>query len=234
MNPHRSLFYLTATPLWKVLTILACLAGVQLGGALWLLQEPDILVDTLLEHPLFRWSSAVALALVMAVLLYTNGGYNAGYTMARLRLNTKTQFRWFMLRGVLMFFLCWAVQLGILLGVCQIYAARQEELYAGNQFLLLASYSSGYFHRLLPLSDILSWIFTLSFYVLLGVASGMGGYFSFSGKRTLWPPVVCLCSGLNTSPLGSYTWPFLFTVALVLGCFVSLVNQPIDREEAIS
>ena len=111
MNPHRSLFYLTSAPLWKVLTILLCLAGVQLGGALWLLQEPDILVDTLLDHLLFRWSAAVALALVMAVLLYTTGGYNAGYTMARLRLKAKTQFRWFMLRGVLMFFLCWAVQL---------------------------------------------------------------------------------------------------------------------------
>ena len=117
MNPHRSLFYLTSAPLWKVLTILLCLAGVQLGGALWLLQEPDILVDTLLDHLLFRWSAAVALALVMAVLLYTTGGYNAGYTMAPPRLKGKTPFPWFLLRGGLMFFLCWAGQLGIVLGV---------------------------------------------------------------------------------------------------------------------
>ena len=234
MNPHRSLFYLTSAPLWKVLTILLCLAGVQLGGALWLLQEPDILVDTLLDHLLFRWSAAVALALVMAVLLYTTGGYNAGYTMARLRLKAKTQFRWFMLRGVLMFFLCWAVQLGIVLGVCQIYAARQAELSAGNQFLLLASYSSSYFHRLLPLADGLQWIYTIAIYVLMGIASGMGAYFSFSGKRTLWPPVVCLCTGLDRTTLGDYSWSFLLVIALVLGCFVSLINQPIDREEAMS
>ena len=232
MNPHRSLFYLTSAPLWKVLTILLCLAGVQLGGAVWLLQEPDILVDTLLDHLLFRWSAAVALALVMAVLLYTTGGYNAGYTMARLRLKSKTQYRWFLFRGVLMFFLCWAVQLGIVLGVCWLYAARQGDIAAGNQFLLLASYCSSYFHGLLPLADIVQWFSTIAIYTMMGIASGMGSYFSFSGKRTLWPPVVCLCSGLGQPMLGDYGWSLLIVMALVLGCFVSLVNQPIDREEA--
>ena len=110
MNPHRSLFYLTSTPLWKVLAILLGLAGVQLGGTVWLLQDSEILVDALLNHPLFRWSGAVALALVMAVLLYTTGGYNAGYTFALLRRKPKTRDCWFLFWGVLLCFLCWAVQ----------------------------------------------------------------------------------------------------------------------------
>lgn len=232
MKKHYSLFFLAAASLWRVLAILLGLAAVQFAAAIWLVQNNGLFLYDLLDHFLFRWSAAIALTLIMAVLIRsTGGGYTTGYTMERLRVKRSAQLWWFSLWGILVFLLCWAVQLGIVLGVCSLYAKGQEVLPWGKQMLLLNSYYSSYFHGLLPLSDGLGWVYTTVFYVLLGMTSGLGVIRSFYGKRTLWPLVICLCSGLVRSPLGDYGWQFILCIALVFGCGIGYACLPQNREE---
>ena len=216
--------------LTQVGLILAGMAVLQLALAGWRLwsANPAALEDVLATP--FSWISALALALVMASLMWRSGGGGSrvDYTVSRLSLSPVSLTLWYTLYGVIVLFLFWAVQLGVVLVLALVYPAMMPtELYQ-PQFFLFAAYRSGYLHTLLPLGDWGRWISSLVFPLLLAPISALGVRNSWMGRRTLWPLVLTLLTGIDQGGIGDSGWNWILVAAAAIGLLVEITR---GREE---
>lgn len=214
MKRQLSLLMLVSrSQLYRTILILAAMAAVQLGLALWRIQHPDInagiAVETVLDWWPFRWTAALAMAgLFVCFGAMGRRGGRVDYTWYRLPVSQTARMFWSLVGGVLLFLLVWAVQLAAAMGAVFLFRQLQPERYH-QQTLFLAAYRSSYFHGLLPLADGWRWVATIFRYVGLGLYGGIAMIRSFCGKRTIHPFVSLIAMAIVTSPLGSYEWEII-------------------------
>ena len=163
MKRQLSLLMLVSrSQLYRTILILAAMAVVQLGLALWRIQHPDInagiAVETVLDWWPFRWTAALAMAglFVCFGAMGRRGGW-VDYTWYRLPVSQTARMFWSLVGGVLLFLLVWAVQLAAAMGAVFLFRQLQPERYH-QQTLFLAAYRSSYFHGLLPLTLLLDYV----------------------------------------------------------------------------
>lgn len=223
MKQKYSLFQLAAaTSLWRILLVLLGLAVVQTGVALWMLQtvSADILaLEHIFDHPVFRFSPAVALTLVMIVLLYSHGGTHSrvNYTMHRLSVSRRTLLTCYTIYTVGVFLLCWFFQIAVAVWVSLLYQALIPQEFWSHQLLLLTSYRSVYLHPLLPMCDWPFWIATPLVYIGLGFSAPLGMLHNWDGTYAIWPILMSVCTALNGAGVGGYTWAVLVVTLIFIG-----------------
>ena len=110
------LMLVSRSQLYQTILILAAMAVVQLGLALWRIQHPDINMGIAVENVLdwwpFRWTAALAMAgLFVCFGAMGRRGGRVDYTWYRLPVSQTARVLWPLLGGVLLFLLVWAVQL---------------------------------------------------------------------------------------------------------------------------
>lgn len=229
------LMLLSRSQLYRVLAILAAMAAVQLAVAWWgighLNDTTGYNVEQVLDGSLFRWPAAVAMMAIFACFgaLGRRGG-RVDYTWYRLPVSDGARDVWPLVAGVLLFFLVWAVQLAVVMGVMVMYSRMMPER-VHQQTLFLASYVSAYFHGLLPLDDVWRWVATAFRYVGLGLYGGMAMLRSMRGKRTIHPFISIIAMTLIVSPLGSYDWDVIILATLWIMLFLSASQLPQRAEE---
>ena len=222
MKQIRSLFQLAAaTSIWRILLILLGLGTVQTGVAFWMLRttSPEQLaLEHIFDHPVFRFSPAVALTLVMMALLYSHGGTRSrvNYTMRRLSVSPRTLLICYTIYTVAVFLLCWFFQIAVAVWVSLLYQAVIPQTFWSHQLLFLTSYRSVYLHPLLPMCDWPFWIATPLVYVGLGVSAPLGMVHNWEGKYALWPILMSVCTAMNGAPLGGYTWAVLVVTLIFI------------------
>lgn len=205
MKRQISLLYLPARhSLQWVVMILGVMAVIQLGVAYGTLRADSAIdLETLLDGRFFRWAGGIALTGVVATVTYLCSGSGIYYTMERLPVPKWTIKWWFVLYGVLVMLLCWAVQLLVVLLVCVGYQHMAAIEMIHTQTVLIASYFSYYFHRLMPLADTVSLVSTVVLYLCLGIGSGLGAVSVWYGKRPIGILIVALCTGFEFGSIGS-------------------------------
>lgn len=224
------LMLVSRSQVYRTVLILAAMAVVQLGLALWRIQHPDINVGVAVETVLawwpFRWTAALAMAgLFVCFGAMGRRDGRLDYTWYRLPVSQATRILWPLLGGVLLFLLVWAVQLVVAVGVVFLYGQLQPERYH-QQTLFLAAYRSSYFHGLLPLADGWRWVATSFRYVGLGLYGGAAMIRSFRGKRTIHPFVSLIAMTIITSGLGSYEWDMIVLGVLWFMLCITITQLP--------
>lgn len=240
MKPIRSLFQLAAaTSLWRVLLILLGLGAIQSGVALWMFQTvtpEQLALEHILDHPIFRFSPAVALTLVMVTLLYSHGGTRSrvDYTMYRLTVSRKTITLCYGFYTAGVFLLCWFFQVAMAAWISVLYQCLIPKDFWSHQLLLLTSYRSVYLHPLLPMCDWPFWIATPLIYVGLGVSATLGIQQNWKGKMVLWPIILGVCTAMYGAIAGDYAWAVVLSTLVWLGvCYGSYLRTVTQAQEVM-
>lgn len=239
MKPTRSLFQLAAAiSFWRVLLILLGLGVVQTGVALWMLQTvtPDQLaLEHILDHPLFRFSPAVALTLVMVTLLYSHGGTRSrvDYTMCRLSVPKRTLTICYCFYTVGVFLLCWFFQVAMAAWTSVLYQRLIPKEFWSHQLLLLTSYRSVYLHPLLPMYDWPFWIATPLMYAGLGISATLGIQENWEGKLALWPIILGVCTALNGARSGDYAWAVVLCTLVLIGVCYGFYKHTVTQAQEV-
>ena len=154
--------------IYKILAILAVMAGVEVALFLWSLDGR--LRQTPLEYagfvPVLNFSGAVivfmvALCLVVIVLFLCeteHGGSRWGYTLDRLLISDRHQTLVRFIYNILCFVLLFGVQAWVGLWMCGLYAERVPGEIVSPQLTFLAFYQSSLLHNVLPLAESAKWV----------------------------------------------------------------------------
>lgn len=231
-NAHFTLFLLLLRQsIWKVLWILVCLAGVQLG--LFLLLAPESRVYSLaftLEtvQSALLLPLALAWTLLWAVLLL--GARHGAYTLDRLIPSPRAVLLWQGLCNTLLCLLFWATEALVLVLLCQLYLAQGG--YAGPQTLYLATWQNSLFHTLLPLGEPLRWLRDLCLCLGMGLTAACGSCQLRRGKKPLALPIqFCLTLALVMQSTVSLAAEVLLLLVAALPPTFALTSLYFSREE---
>lgn len=226
MRKTMSVFCLaTATSFGRILLVLAALAATQLMTAWTVLENRigDLALEQILDHPVYRFSPAVALALVTAALLLGHGGSRSrvNYTMARLSLPPRPLFTIHAVYCVGVYLLFWMVQVSLAVATAGLYRSQVSPETVSAQLMLLTCYRSAYLHPLLPLADWPFWVTTPLICLGLGIHTAQGMVRSWAGKVALSPVIFALLTALYTAEPGDYTWATLLVFVVWAGVCLS-------------
>lgn len=187
MKRHLSIWMLMARgTIYKVLGLFLALAAAD--GALFALtlrQGASVLdLDQALAESHLSIVFGVCLVLLMAVLSLSGCEFSAkqGYTLRRLRVSQREIFLWQTAHNAVCCFLLLAVQTGIVLALCRVYAARYPEMVNG-QTVFLAFYRVPFLHSLLPLADVWRHVRNAVLCAALGVCAAAFPVQQRQGKR---------------------------------------------------
>lgn len=225
-----SVFCLAAsTSFWRILAVLVALAVTQLMTAWAVLQNHigDLALEQILDHPVYRFSPAVALTLATAVLLLGHGGTRnrVNYTMFRLSLPPRTLFFIHAVYCAGIYLLFWMFQVTVAVATAALYRSLVFPDNVSVQLELLTCYRSVYLHPLLPLADWPFWVATPLIYLGLGVNTALGMVHSWEGKFSLPPVIFALLTALYAAKPGDYTWAILLVFVLWTGVCVSYYQR---------
>lgn len=178
MKKNVSVIKLAArSSIYKLLIVLGLsfIAECLLFERAWCLAESydDILsLEYILEHSRIPIAAAVSFVIFTAFLcLPWLGifGTKPRTTLNKLSVSAGRAAFWISIYNICCYIIFWAVQLAALLLLCSLYLNSAGASNPATQ-ILLASWSTGYFHSLLPLSDRLRLICTLLRAVMTGIA----------------------------------------------------------------
>ena len=190
MKRYLSVFMLLVrSSLYKVLAVLAAMAGVQTGLFVWAARRQADYLDGFLLEAAFVHSGALiifgAAAAVITLLLCAvgcDGAARSGYTLRRLQVSEKTVMLLQWGSNCVLYLLLWGAQLAVALGLCRVWAEMWPGL-VNQQTVFLAFWRSEFLHPLLPLQDTGLWLRNAVAVVTLGAAAAVYPYRQRRGKK---------------------------------------------------
>lgn len=214
MKQHLSVLMLTArSTIYKFLLLLGLTAAAELCQ-FWLTLRAALETfaagggmaspETVLYHSRVSWTFAVCFVLTAALLGLTGCefGSRQGYTLRRLSVSEKSVFLWQSGYNAACFFLLWAFQTLLALGLCALYMALADPGQTSGQTVFLAFYRSEFLHSLLPLAGGGRWARNALLVLGMGASSAYFPYSQRRGKFAAWLPLltalaaVCFSAGL--------------------------------------
>lgn len=159
---YQSIFALvTGQSIKPLLLSLAVLIVVQVTWFMVTMPSEDSLAGLvdLIEKSLKVPFLIALIGMWMAITAsHTRGQSKIGYTMRRLGISQNKMAVIFGLNMLLCFIILWVTEVLVIVGLSQIFLNQiPPELYS-NQSLFLGSYSSDFFHKILPLHDWRGWV----------------------------------------------------------------------------
>lgn len=239
MKKYISVFeMITRSTLYKVLTVLVVLAGVQLA-LFWREMQSHIDdsmsgMESMVNGSHMIWVLAVGFLLITVILCRSgcNIGSNQGYTLRRLQISENTVCVLQAIYNGLCYFLLWASQVAVLFVAGILYAKEAQNL--TNQTIMLAFYRNAYMHSILPLADGLGWFLLVLMFAGCAVVTAIFPHQQRRGKVSFGViAVVALVFILFPRGLGDdVTFLVSYPLALLVGYGVySLIMISVKGEE---
>lgn len=221
---------------WKVLLLLAAMAGAEL--ALFRALAPDPAANTL-EDCLLACGTPLRVAVLAAFVLLclllltdrSKGKHRLRYTLDRLSIPPRQILVCQAVYALLAWLLFWAVQAVTLLGCCWLYQKQGGTL--GPQTLYLASWRDPLLHSFLPMEE----TSRLARDLILAVCLACTGACSSAQLRRQHKPVAfpalgCFTAAAFVQPMGYGTMDLILSlVALAITALALSSARSLEKEE---
>lgn len=176
MKKYISVFeMLIRSTLYKVLGVLVIIVALQ-GYLFWntvMNGQGGVVEDgleVLVDNSNLLLPLAAGFLLITGILCLSgcNIGSNQSYTLQRLRISERAVYWLQALYNSMCYFLLWASQVGVTIGISHWFMENATELTITNQTLVIAFYRNAYLHSILPMEDAVGWA------ILAGIILGCG------------------------------------------------------------
>ncbi len=226
MKQHLSVFMLLARSTIYPIAGLLLLTAAAEAGLFWAVLGSGAAAElpALLDKSRGLWVFGACFLLTTLLLSLTGCEFSAktGCTLRRLSVSERQVFLWQWGYNTAVYFLLWAVQLLLALGLCALYLRRADPALVNSQTVFLAFYRSPFLHSLLPLEDTGLWVRNAALCLGLGASAAFFPFRQRQGRRDV-TLILLTAAALRFFPcaLGSFgnvMWMAILAAACALFC----------------
>ncbi len=187
MKKYSSVFAMIArTTLYKNLIVMFLMAAAQMMLFVLKLQNYERIGKWTLSGTVKDSFMIIPLAIgffLVSLFLVKMGGFrgsNQGYLLNRLQITETEVFGLQALYNCICFVILWAVEVVVLMGASSIYVEKATDVTSHTK--VMAFYSNGLMHSLLPMKDTMGWLYLLA--LILGVGLFLALFSALQRKGT--------------------------------------------------
>lgn len=210
---------------WKLLLVLLVLAAAEIGLCHWSIRDFQIEYESRYSDSFYAVADRsklqlvffAALAVLTACCCLQGCRFNGKnlYTLQRLPLSEwQITLHWALVH-LACFVILWAVQVFLIFVLWRLYAAEFSPA-APDLELLVSIYRSNFFHGMLPLADMIRWVYLLTYWLCMGWLTASFGFFQRRGRFRIGLLVMLGCYFTLTVEMGNFGSNMIFTILCLI------------------